>query len=368
MSGRTRSAYGALALVCLWCAVSGFWASVGGSIAWCAPQQAGPVHVQVSTAEELVQAVARVGPGGGIIALRPGSYVVDKPLVFRQVHSLQVQGSGWSTCIRTRGAIDALVFEDCAFCVVRDVFICADSQPDTGSGIVFRGRCSSNTVDFCRICQFGDSGVLFDGVADGPQSSNTISRCHFIDNRGAQLHSRHNNDFFFVQNQFGAHRYMGERAPEHGALLDHSSAGTYTANYHWSNRVALRMTGGCHYNRLENNRFEMSYEQGVVLGGAGEEALWMNILSGNTFHTNSQGKSGEYAAVEAHSACDTTFCGNQVFSWNSATYRHRHSLWLAPGCRDWIVTGNIFRHNAAEAIRSDAAKNTIIRDNLADEG
>ena len=76
---------------------------------------------------------------------------------------------------------------------------------------------------------------------------------------GDQLWSFHNNDFYIVGNQFGTHRDF----PRTGCVLDHSSAGSYSLNYHWGNHVALRMGPGANYNRIENNRFEESREKSL---------------------------------------------------------------------------------------------------------
>ena len=91
-----------------------------------------------------------------------------------------------------------------------------------------------------------------------------------------------------------------------------------------------------------------------------------NIITGNTFHTNSQAQSGEYPAVVAYDAHHTTFCTNQVFSWNSDLIRHRHSLVIGRNCDHWIIKDNIFRHNAHEAIVYDSTKQLIVKDNLSD--
>ena len=326
---------------------------------------AAPVYAEVSNVAELLQAAQSVTGDGGQIILRPGSYELTAPLKFKSVYSLELRGSGWSTVLRTPS--DGLIFEDCAFCSVRDLLIVGDLAGKSGSGIIFRGQCSSNTVDFCRLASFPDSGLAYEGDPVVPQSSNTVMRCHFIDNGGAQLLSRNNNDFFMMQNQFGADQRHGDGAPQCGTLLDHSSAGTYSTSYHWGNRVALKMTGGCHFNRIENNRFEMSLEQGLLMGSQGSgELLMLNIITGNTIHTNSMAKSGASAAVEAYDAWSTTFCTNQIFSWDSASFKHRKSLVLGLGCQKWIVKDNICGSNTEEAIFMADDAGHIVKDNITD--
>ncbi len=324
---------------------------------------AAPSFLFVSDARALVRAVGRIGPAGATIALRPGVYRISAPLTIRRSH-VNIRGEGWNTTIQRIGSGDALVFEDSGFCTVRDLLINGDASAESGNGIVFRGQSSSCTVDFCRISNFAESGVLFDGDSKRPQSSNTVSRCHFIDNGGDQLRSVSNNDFYILQNQFGAHSRSGARAPRSGTALWPSSAGSYSLNYHWGNRVALRVGPGSHFNRFENNRFEQSKETGVVIGQSGGAGCYLNIWTGNTFHTNSEERSGAWPAVEAYGASDTTFTSNQVFSWDSASVRHRNSLVIGPGCRNWIVKDNVFRHNTERAIVYDENAQHIVKDNL----
>ena len=66
----------------------------------------------------------------------------------------------------------------------------------------------------------------------------------------------------------------------------------------------------------------------------------------------------------AYDATDTTFCANQVFSWDSNTIRHRSALELLRGCASWIVKDNIFRHHMGPALVFDRAAGHIVRDNI----
>lgn len=326
---------------------------------------AGPGYWQVATAAELLQAAAAMPVVGGTILLRPGTYVLEAPLRFSRANHVNLVGSGWNTALVCRGAGDGITFEDCSFCVVRDLMVVGDTAAAAGSGIVYRGQSSSNRVSACRLANFAESGVCYAGDPKQPQSTNTVADCHFIDNAGDQLASHHNNDFFIEGNNFGAHARQGDRAPLTGVVLDHSAAGSYTRNYHWNNRVALRLGAGSHFNRIENNRFEESLESGILIGDPdGREGVYLNILLGNTIHTNSKGRSGEFVAVQATFAVDFTFSANQVFSWDSEHFQHRSALVLGAGCRSWIVKDNILRHNAGPALVYDAAAGHLVKDNL----
>ena len=330
-----------------------------------ASEATGPAYVVVQDVKALLRIAQRIGRDGGTIVLRPGTYRLTEPLVVRHSH-VNIVGAGWNTVIQRVGEGDALVFMDASFCTVRDLLINGDVAAKRGNGIVFRGQSTSCTVDFCRISNFAESGVLFEGDAKRPQSSNTVSRCHLVDNGGDQLRSVANNDFYIVQNQFGAHRRHGDAAPRSGTCLWPSSAGTYAMNYHWGNRVALRVGPGSHFNRFENNRFEESREQGVIIGQEGAAGCFLNIFVGNTFHTNSQAESGCWPAVEAYQASGVTFTSNQVFSWDSATLKHLHSLVLHKGCRSWIVKDNVFWHNTDAAVVYEADAHHIVKDNVTD--
>jgi hypothetical protein len=203
------------------------------------------------------------------------------------------------------------------------------------------------------------SGVRFEGVNGKPMSSNVVADCHFIGNRRAQLWSYENNDFMISGNQFGTHGGH----PEHGVVLDHSSAGNYTGNYHWGNDVAAQIGPGSHYNRIANNRFEESNRHGLVLNAETGDASIHTLIIGNTFHTNSKAGIGQHSAVVAWNAYDVVFSGNNVFSWDTNTCRHKHGLEMH-GCKSWVVSGNVFRNQDGEAIHATDCENLRLSDNI----
>lgn len=320
----------------------------------------------VSTTKQLLTAAQAVAKTGGTIALKPGTYVIEQSLVFDKVNMVNITGSGWNCQITRRGEGDAIVFRQSGFSTVKDLLIVGDKDARKGSGIVFAAGCSSCTVDYCRICLFPESGVRFDGDDKGAQSSNSVRNCHFINNAGEQLRSYQNNDFYIIGNQFGHDRWGRAERPKAGCLLEKSSAGTYSQNYHWGNVNALKMIG-CNFNRIENNRFEESSESGIVIGSA---APWSggayNIILGNTIHTNSQGNPGKYPAVMAQNASVFQFCINQILSWDSASTKHKNGLVLGSGCGKWIVKDNIIHHSTEKAVVYDENAGHIIKDNVVD--
>jgi parallel beta helix pectate lyase-like protein len=300
---------------------------------------------------------------GSTIRLEPGEYVFEKPILLQGMYHLNIVGSGWNTTLRMAGPGDLLVLDDCHFGVIRDLMIDYTGGGKKGSGILYRGTSSSNTVAHCRIQRFPVSGIRFEGNAKQPMSTNSVRDCHFISNAGAQLWSHHSNDFFILGNQFGAHGGV----PEFGAVLDHSSAGTYSMNYHWDNVVGLHLGPGSSFNRIENNRFEESRRQGILIGDPkGGDGCYETIILGNTIHTNSKLNSGKYPAVEAFDAQDVVFSNNQVFSWNANTTRHTSAVVAGRNCRSWIIKDNIFRNHTQEALVLEHPDTHIVKGNLAD--
>jgi len=315
----------------------------------------------VSTSAELMQAVAATGVGRTIY-VSPGTYVLTEPLILTGENHVNIIGGGWDTVIHRTGPGEAIVFDGCGFCMLRDLMVTgSDGATD---GIAYRGNSSSNIVDHSRISGFAESGLRYEGLPESPMSSNTVRDSHFIDNVGTQLRSHWNNDFFIIGNQFGC----WQTAPNVGAWLSHSSAGTYSMNYHWGNDVAFRMGPGADYNRIENNRFEQSRQSGIIIGNPDEPDQWnrFNTFVGNTIHTNSEGNMRAYDAVVAYDSHDTIFTGNQIFSWYPPTTQHRSGLVLGRGSDTWIVKENIFRHNSGPAIVYDEGAGHIVGDNLVD--
>lgn len=349
----------------LWCSFAILFVA-GGVPTW---GGADPLRFDVHTTADLIAAASACNRiAGGTMILRPGDYLLPQPLVFTRANHVNLWGSGWTTVLHV-GSGDAIVFDQCSFCTVRDLMIVGDTTAGGGSGIVYRGYSSSNTVEMLRVAQFPGSGLRYEGTDGEPMSSNSVRNCQFIGNRGDQLFSRYNNDFFIIGNQFGAAGNPGHyERPHSGVWLEHSSAGTYSMNYHWGNRVALCLRPGCHFNRIENNRLEESGEEGLLIGDpTGSGATQLNIFLGNTIHTNSQSAFGHFAAVAAFGAHDTTFVANQVFSWDSRRHRHRSGLVLDPSCRRWIIRDNLFRHHSGPALVYDASGEHIVGDNMSQE-
>jgi hypothetical protein len=135
-------------------------------------------------------------------------------------------------------------------------------------------------------------------------------------------------------------------------------------NYHWGNAVALRLGPGANFNRIENNRFEQSRETGILIGEPKGDACQLNIITGNTIHTNSEGNSGRFNAVEAHNTFATTFTSNQIFSWDSGACKAKSGVVFTDNCRQWIVKDNIIRHCTEKPIVCGSKNGDIVKDNI----
>lgn len=341
------------------------------------------LYFEVASTAELLGAVDSMpADGGATIRLRPGVYTLAAPIRFRKAFHVNVFGSGWNTEIKQTGEGDAIVFESCGFCRVQDLMLSGPVKAEAGSeakesgatpgagvgagaakrgsGIVMKDS-SSCVVALCRISSFPESGIRFEGDPKIPSSSNTVRNCHFIGNAGVQLDSVNNNDFYFIGNQFGTHGLT----PRTGCRLDRSSAGTYSMNYHWGNEVALKMEPFCLYNRIENNRFEQSRREGIIIGNESPDGPNLfHILTGNTIHTNGEFTHGVYSAVVARDAVNITFTSNQVFSWDGEKTTHKHALDLGRGCASWIVKDNFLMNCEKEAIHADPKAGHVIKDNV----
>jgi hypothetical protein len=310
---------------------------------------------------------------GGTIVLAPGVYKLDETIEFNSTPQVQIIGSGWNTIWQKVGNGDAIVFSNSSFCTVRNMKIIGDTEATSGSGIVFVGQGSSSCmVDYCRIRKFAESGIRFEGTAAFPQSSNNVCYCHFVGNRQDQLYSYNNNDFIFIGNTFGTHQ-RGQMdpngpVPRTGVVLDHSSAGSYTLNYHWDNLVAFRMIDS-NFNRIENNRFEESRQSAIIISTCNSPApnAW-NIIVGNHIHTNSKFNYGKFTAIIASNTIDTTFCQNQIFSWDYRTRITKRALELREGCRHWIIKNNIIQHTKEKpSIIYNEDGGHIVKDNFINE-
>jgi len=332
------------------------------------PVVAAPVYKEVSNVEELYKAVESIVPDsndGAYIKIKPGVYLIEKPLYMKNVNMVKIEGSGWNTLLKKVGDGDLMVFEGiCWHNRVTDLMFEGDINAKTGSGLVIKeGKWNGiNTIERCYFLKFPEHGVKAEGKKDTPISSITVKSCWFIENKEDQLYFAHSNDYYILENQFG-------RGGKAGCYLYNSSAGSYSLNYHWDNKTALKMSNDCHFTRIENNRFEESYETGIIMGDKNDPsgAVSLTIFTGNTIHSNSKNNYGKFNAVEMYNIRDIIFNNNQIFSWNFLDSSVKHCLTVSDNSTGVMIKDNIFRHHTEDAlIYPKDDESFIVKDNMID--
>ncbi|MHB1457791.1 MAG: NosD domain-containing protein [Armatimonadota bacterium] len=320
--------------------------------------------VMVYDTPGLLKALSGIDGSTTTITLAPGVYKTKDTITITGKNGVSIVGSGWDTVIQKIGDGDALIIKDCGFTFVRNLRFEGDPKAKTGSGLIIKGACGSDTVDSCMFRGYPVSGLRFEGLDTGAQSSNTVKDCMFIDNAGDQLWSYSNNDFYIVGNTFGVKKRLGRNAPRTGIVLDHSSAGTFAMNKCSGNRIGMRLGPRSNFNRIENNLFRDSLESGMALGVIGGNGCYLTVITGNTVSMNSAAKSGAYPGVDAVNMVQTTFTTNQISCRNSKTRKHKSGLVIGTGCGTWTTKDNIISDNTEKPIVFDESAGHIIKDNI----
>lgn len=330
------------------------------------PAPPAQVSVRVSDAAGLLTALSKIEWPGTTITLAPGVYKIKETIMVAGKSGVNIVGSGWDSVIQKIGDGDALILKDCSFTFVRNLRFEGDPKAKTGSGLIIKDSCGSDTVDSCMFSGFPMSGLRFEGLDTGAQSSNTVKDCMFIDNAEDQMWSYSNNDFYIIGNTFGVKKRLGKNAPRTGIVLDHSSAGTFAMNKCSGNRVGMTLGPASNFNRIENNLFRDSLESGMALGVIGGNGCYLTIITGNTIAMNSSARSGAYPGVDAVNMVQTTFTANQISCRNSKTRKHKSGLVIGTGCGTWTAKDNIISDNAEKPIVFDESAGHIIKDNITD--
>lgn len=323
-------------------------------------------YYNATTVQQLRDAVtwANQTSDGCTIFIAPGTYTLNNGEVLAMTNfNVHFIGSGWDTVIQKTGNGDGITFTN-TNCSVQNLTIKADPAATTGSGIVFSGASAGRWVQGCWICSFPVSGVRFLGPSNAPQSTNSVSDCLFSDNRGDQLYLNYSHDFYIRGNYFQGYSSI----PTSGICLDNASAGSVAKNYCFGNRVGMKMLPGCHYNRVESNRFDSNYREGLVIGGtAAGNFNQFSIFVGNMFYNNSRESYGIYSAAAAYNTDYCMFRENQVFVSDAQSFKHDWGLVLSTagtGCHKWIVTTNTFRDNRSGTVSYSGSVGHIVADNI----
>ena len=233
-----------------------------------------------------------------------GIYLCD-PVTFSGVDHVRVFGEGrWASQIKVRSTGVGWTFSNCQgvnlerLSFEQNTSNCTGVRIDLGSSLAI--------VDDVRFAGFGVHGLEMVGTTPTPLSGSRVTGCLFLQNQAAGLYFDNNNDFWVRGNQFGT---TSGGPPDFGCLMESSSAGTYSENYHWGNTVGLRAES-CNYNRYVGNRFEQNKHEGVALSAGAD-----NIFMGNTIHTNSNGTLAGFNNAAFTGVAGLSCIGNQSFDF-----------------------------------------------------
>jgi parallel beta-helix repeat protein len=263
----------------------------------------------------------------------PGGFCLVGPMAFQNLLGVRLKGvSRRESMFKLVSTGTMFKWSDCSDMQVIDLGFAPNAGLSNTDGMQFDGASSINTVDRCQFADFSLVGLTFVGTESEQISGNTLSNSLLLGCGVNNFLSVWSSDFFYHNNQFGV--TQTGVVPQVGAYLQNSSAGTYTENYHWGNTVGFRHLN-CNYNRIENNRFEESKQQGVYMNGCTR-----TIFSGNTIHTNSQQAFGGFDNAY-FTNCDTLIVsGNTSFDWNNGATAHRYGFFFDVGCAAVELKGN----------------------------
>lgn len=200
--------------------------------------------------------------------------------------------------------------------------------PDTalsGTEGVKINETSNIRITECIIYNFKGAGVRFTGTL-GTQISGCIVRDNLFlsngkDGTSAQLDTYYANDFSYTGNQFGSLAPTTE-FPAVGVRLDYSSNGFFSDNLIWSCVNGANFTNS-KYNRIVNNRFEDSCQNGCQIVACEEF-----IFNSNWVNSNSLSSTNTYNNLTIQSTQNSTFCSNIFFNWNYPTFVVKNSIEL----------------------------------------
>jgi len=293
-----------------------------------------------------IQAALNQG-AGKMIYFPAGTYRTTAPLGLSGIANMGLVGDeGMNTTIQMFGNGEVMSLTTATFCSIKNLSFQHGSG--TGSGLAFWGSGGSNNVERCLFANNSDHGLAFSGTAAVPQSSNRVSRCLFLANGTEQLYFAYSNDAWIDGNAFGNATAPYSTA---GCKLFNSSAGNYSRNQHWGNVNGLVLDTS-HYMIVAGNRIEESRNEGVVITGSG-----YGVLSHNMVHTNSQSASGTYSAVRLAASTNWAITGNQVLSWDSATYKHKHGVEANAASTFLNIAGNSINHTVLGIVNTGGAPN-----------
>lgn len=264
------------------------------------------------------------------------------------VNNICLKGKGWTqTVIYNPDNTDTLTLSDCSFPEVVSLSLQHAPGAASGRGLVCTGSTSSGRFMDLFVANNPSGGIHCLGSSGVQQSANRVEGCLFTDNGEEQLFLDWCNDTRVLNNDFGRFAFAGY--PKRGVKFSNSGQGTYSGNKHWNNIIAAEFVD-CNGMRIAVNRFEESRNEGVIISGG-----YDNTFLGNHVHTNSQSATGAYSAIRMASAGRVSLIANKTYSWDAATYKHKHGIEADSSCAIDELLGNDCADNVSAAINTNSA-------------
>lgn len=283
----------------------------------------------------LINAINSLGAAGGCVRFPAGTYRIT-PTSFSNLNNITLEGVGrYNSIIRLSAAGIAMRFNNCQWLTIRNLYFgqTGAAQSLAGAvGVQLDGNSSNGLIEDCGFFAFAGGGVNVNGLPGAAQSGNQVINNYFIGNGGTQLRFASSNDFHIEGNQFGY--LLGVAGAAIGCLLDTSSAGSYTNNYHWNNTIGCKSINSF-YNRIIGNRFEENGRQGLWLESANN-----CIVNGNTFHTNSLETYGAYDNAYFKNLVQCVISNNTSFDFSGGVSNHRWGMYIDNACDGVSIHGN----------------------------
>jgi hypothetical protein len=287
----------------------------------------------------LTLAINSLGAAGGRIYFPQGMYLIN-PINYNGKNYLTLCGAGReATQIISSAPGTLFTFTNCSWLTIRDMKLLpagVGQSMANAYGVQLDGSSNNATIDSVNFVGFSKDGLrLVGGPGAAVLSGHKVMNCYFLGNGGNQLYSYYSADFHILNNQFGG--LNGLASPVTGALLDHSEAGQYSANYHYFNVVGMKMTNS-NYNRVIGNRFEESQQQGVYVDGVADL-----IFTSNAMHTNSLASKGTYDNAYFKNIGSSIFADNNSYDFSGGVSTgHRWGMYFDTGCDSVHVKNNKF--------------------------
>ncbi|MHB0999686.1 MAG: right-handed parallel beta-helix repeat-containing protein [Armatimonadota bacterium] len=326
---------------------------------------------KVRTTDELESAVKQIPSTGGTIYVTAGTYKVN-PLVFTNKSNVKLIGSGLGTFLKGVADSDLIIFKgECNNCYVGNINISPEKatpwkpvDQKTGSGILFQGYGENFTADYCIIANWPVSCIRIEGDKDKLVKNVQIRENWIIHGKESQLYMSNCKDFTVSGNQYG---YVFEDRNPYGAYFENCDNGLYELNCHWGNKIGIQFAFGCEDIQITNNRSEQSKQSGLSIGmdGAGEPNKRF-VISGNTFHTNSELDPGVSSDIVALNASDVKFIANQLYTWWEPR-KFKHGVELGDSSKNWRFDGNYIRDYSQKAISYNHSNGHMFYMNLIDK-